>query len=205
MKNHIISSIISICIKPRATIQKIVDKNPEDSVILLACLAGISNVLLRANDRGMGDTMELFDIILLSLILGPFSGVISLYVGSYLIHWTGKWIGGTSSLQNIRAAMAWASIPMVLTLLLLIPEIIVFGEEMYTTQTPIMDSSTSLLYAFVIFGVGVIYGILGIWSFILYLHCLGQVQGFSLLKTFGNILLAGLVIYIPIVLLLLVI
>ena len=196
MKNHIISSIISICIKPRATIQKIVDKNPEDSVILLACLAGISNVLLRANDRGMGDTMELFDIILLSLILGPFSGVISLYVASYLIHWTGKWIGGTSSLQNIRAAMAWASIPVVLTLLLLIPEVILFGEEMYTTQTPIMDSSTSLLYAFVIFSV--IYFILGIWSFILYLHCLGQVQGFSSLKMFGNILLAGLVIIIPI-------
>ena len=203
MKNHIISSIISICIKPRATIQKIVDKNPKDSVILLACLAGISSVLGRASLRGMGDTMELFDIILLSLILGPFSGVISLYVGSYLIHWTGKWIGGTSSLQNIRAAMAWASIPMVLTLLLLIPEIIVFGEEMYTTQTPIVDSSTLLLYAFVIFSV--IYLILGIWSFILYLHCLGQVQGFSLLKMFGNILLAGLVIIIPIVLLFLVI
>ena len=196
MKNHIISSIISICIKPRATIQKIVDKNPEDSVILLACLAGISNVLLRANDRGMGDTMELFDIILLSLILGPFSGVISLYVGSYLIHWTGKWIGGTSSLQNIRAAMAWASMPTVISLLLLIPEVILFGEEMYTTQTPIVDSSTLLLYAFVIFSV--IYLILGIWSFILYLHCLGQVQGFSLLKMFGNILLAGLVIIIPI-------
>jgi len=203
MKNHIISSIISICIKPRATIQKIVDKNPKDSVILLACLAGISSVLGRASLRGMGDTMELFDIILLSLILGPFSGVISLYVGSYLIHWTGKWIGGTSSLQNIRAAMAWASMPTVISLLLLIPEVILFGEEMYTTQTPIVDSSTLLLYAFVIFSV--IYLILGIWSFILYLHCLGQVQGFSLLKMFGNILLAGLVIIIPIVLLFLVI
>jgi len=203
MKNHIISSIISICIKPRATIQKIVDKNPKDSVILLACLAGISSVLGRASLRGMGDTMELFDIILLSLILGPFSGVISLYVGSYLIHWTGKWIGGTSSLQNIRAAMAWASMPTVISLLLLIPEVILFGEEMYTTQTPIVDSSTLLLYAFVIFSV--IYLILGIWSFILYLHCLGQVQGFSLLKMFGNILLAGLLIIIPIVLLFLVI
>jgi len=196
MKNYIINSIISIFIKPRATIQQIVDKNPEDSVMLLACLAGISNVLNRAAIRSTGDTMELFEILFFALILGPFVGVISLYSVSFFIHWTGKWIGGTSSLENIRAAMAWASIPVVISVSLLIPQVILFGEELFTTETPILDTSQLLYNTLMIFFVIDI--ILAIWSFVLYLNCIGQVQGFSSLKMFGNLLLAGLAIIIPI-------
>ena len=40
-----------------------------------------------------------------------------------------------------------------------------------------------------------------IWAFITGLHCLGEAQGFSAWRAFGNILLAAAIVMVPIVLL----
>ena len=201
INDQILNPWVSIWTKPRATIQQIVDTDPENSITLLVCMGGFAGVLARATGRGLGDTMELPAIFILAAVLGPFAGVISLYIGSALISWTGKWIGGIASSQNIRAAMAWSSVPIILSLVLWIPELILFGEELFTTETPIIDASLSLTITIMIFWM--IELIIGIWAIVIYLKCLGQVQGFSAWKALANAFLSGLVALIPLVIIVL--
>ncbi|WP_129599823.1 Yip1 family protein [Anaerophilus nitritogenes] len=193
---------LSIWTKPRKTIRYIINNNPRQYVIVLSILNGIFGSLNNASSRNSGDDMSIFAIFAFSIIAGGLGGLISLYVSGALINWTGKWIGGIGSKENIRAAIAWGCAPFVLSSILWIPELILFGNEMFTSLTPNLDSSPTLSILLIIFGVIEI--IIAIWSFVVGLKCVGEVQGFSAWRALGNCLLAGLFIIIPIAIIILI-
>lgn len=201
IKKQTINPWVTMWTKPRATIQQIVDTNPERLVLVLAAIAGFSKALDRASMRSMGDKLEWPIIFLIAAIAGPIGGIISLYIGSALIRWTGNWIGGKSTSENIRAAIAWSSVPTIWALVLWIPELVLFGQELFTTETPNIDANVSL--ALVLFGFAAIEITIGVWAFIVLLKCLGQVQGFSAWKALGNLILSVLVFFVPIVIIVL--
>jgi hypothetical protein len=78
-------------------------------------------------------------------------------------------------------------------------ELALFGQELFTTETPIIDATP--LLAFLFLGFGIIGLSIGIWTIVIFLKCLGQVQGFSAWKALWNTLLALLVVIIPVVVL----
>lgn len=191
----------SIWAKPRATIQQVVDMDPERFVLILAAVSGISQTLDRAVMKSSGDRMEFPVILGVAVILGSLIGIVSLYIAGVLIRWTGKWMGGRGTMQHIRAALAWPNVLVIWTLVLWIPEVVLFGDELFTTETPKMDASSSLLYLY--FGFVAIEVIISVWFTIVLLKCLGQVQGFSAWKSLGNLLLALLAFVIPFVIIIL--
>ena len=196
IEEQILNPWVSMWTKPRATIQQIVDTNPQRLVLLLAAAAGFGQALDRASINSIGDRLDWPIIFIVAAVGGPIAGVIGLYIGGALIHWTGTWIGGKTSAENIRAAIAWSSVPMLWALLLWIPELALFGQELFTAETPVIDADTTLNSAFLAFGAVEV--TIGMWTLIVYLKCLGQVQGFSAWKALGNSILAGLVIIVPI-------
>ena len=185
-KDSTLNPWISIWTKPKLTIAQIVKSDPEKMVPLLAMLAGITQVLSRASSRSSGDQIELAYILLLAGIMGPISGVISLFLVSALISWTGKWIGGAAPQVNIRAAYAWSGIPSICMLVLWLPELILFGQELFTSETLHLDANAFLSYVYM--GFGVVEIVLFVWGFILFLACLSQVQGYSVWKALLNVL-----------------
>ena len=196
IEEQLLNPWVSMWTKPRATIQQIVDTNPQRLVLLLAAAAGFGQALDRASINSIGDRVDWPVIFIVAAVGGPIAGLIGLYIGGALIHWTGTWIGGKTSAENIRAAIAWSSVPMLWALLLWIPELALFGQELFTAETPVIDADTTLNSAFLAFGAVEV--TIGIWTLIVYLKCLGQVQGFSAWKALGNSILAGLVIIVPI-------
>lgn len=194
---------LSIWLHPRKTIRYIVESDVKQYVILLAVLSGISESLARASEKSLGDKISITTILALSLIGGAVGGIITLYVSGALLKWTGKWLGGKGTGEEIRAAVAWGSVPEVVALFLTILEIFVFGKEMFTQNTPNIDSSMFLAVVLLIFGMLEL--VLAIWCIFTYLKCLGEVQGFSAWKALGNTILAGLVILVPIVVLALIV
>jgi len=198
INKQVLNPWVSMWTKPRATIQQIVDTNPEYLVLLLAAISGFSESLNRASTKSMGDKLEWPMIFLIAAIVGPLGGIIGLYIGSVLIRWTGGWIGGQASSQHIRAALAWSSVPAVWLLIIWIPELALFGQEMFTTEMPIVDASLSL--TFILLGFSVIEIVISVWIIVVLLKCIGQVQGFSAWKALGNLFLSGLVIIVPIAL-----
>jgi hypothetical protein len=187
---------VSIWTRPRATIQQIVDANPEHLVIMLAAISGLIRAANQFRAGGLGDPSEWLTKILIAAMVAPIIGIIMLFIGGGLIRWTGSWIGGNASSQNIRAAMAWSSVPMIWGLILWIPGLALFGQDFFATETPTVAANP--LLAFIRIGFSMIEITIGLWAVVVFLKCLGQVQGFSAWKALGNMLLAGFFITIPI-------
>ena len=185
----------SMWLHPRRTIRRIVETNPDRLVLLLAAVGGIVEALINASSDSKGENMSLQAILLTSLIGGPLMGVIGLWLGGALLRWTGGWIGGQADSRRIRATLAWANVPLVWSLLLWIPALLLFGAELFAAATPILDASTMLSGLYMVFSFGI--GIVSIWAFVVFLHALGEVQGFSAWKALGNSILAGLVVLVP--------
>jgi hypothetical protein len=187
----------SIWMQPRATIQQIVETDPRRLVLVLAALGGFSTVLDRASMRSLGDKLDWPVLLLLAVVVGPIAGIVTLYIGGVLLRWTGSWIGGQGSAQHIRAAMAWSTVPEIWGLLLWIPAFAVFGQELFTSTMPSVEANPSL--NIVLLGFAAISLVIGIWQFVVFLKCLGQVQGFSAWKALGNSIMASMVVLLPIV------
>ncbi len=120
-------------------------------VLVLAAIAGFSQTLDRAASRGGGDVLGWPIIFLMALVAGPVGGILALYLGGFLFRWTGEWIGGRGSSRNIRAAIAWSSVPVVWTLPVWIPELALFGQELFTTEAPRTLASPALTILSLVF------------------------------------------------------
>jgi hypothetical protein len=191
-----LSPFLSIWIKPRETIRKIVDTAPTKYVTVLAMLAGIGQALDRVSSRNRGDSLPLIAILGICFIFGPIGGIISMYIGGALYRWSGSWLGGQASSEEVRAAIAWSSVPTIFILPLWIPKLLLFDEEMFTKATPKLDANPFL--AIIFLGFVAIEVIVGIWAFVVLMKSLGEVQKFSAWKALGSVILGTLVILVPI-------
>ena len=188
---------LSIWTRPRDTIQRIVETDPEKHLVELAALAGVVQSLGEASNRNLGDGFGLVTILALALIAGSIGGVIGVYLSAMLLRFTGKWIGGNASAANLRAAIAWGYVPIIAAGVLWIPLMLLLGREAFASQTPHMDQSTGLAVAVLV--ISVLFVVAAVWTTVVMLKAIGQVQGFSAWKALGNSLLAGLVIAVPII------
>ena len=189
---------ISMWTNPRRTIREIVDVDPKRNVLVLASVAGIGEALNDAAQQSSGDVFSFLSLLLILVVVGAIGGIFSLYISAALLSWTGNWIGGYGDSSEIRAAIAWSGITDIWMMALWIPRLVLFGDEMFRSETPRMDASLYLTTAFWI--MTAIQIILGVWSMVVYCKCLGEVQGFSAWKALGNTLLPFFVILGPILL-----
>lgn len=196
-QTNMVSPFLSIWTRPRETIRKIVETDPKKYVLVLAMLAGVSQVLDRLSTRNYGDSLPVLAILAVGLVLGPIAGVISLYFGGALYRWSGSLLGGQASSEEVRAAIAWSSVPTIFTLPLWIPQLLIFGNELFTRETPKINASPIL--SVVLLGFGFIEIVMGIWGFIVLLKCLGEVNKFSAWKALGSVIIVLLIVLIPII------
>jgi hypothetical protein len=174
--------------------------DPTRHVALLAMVAGVGRALSNASDRSLGDQLGLPAVLMLALVLGPVGGLLGLYLASALLRWTGSWLGGQASSEQVRAAYAWSSVPAIWLLPLWIAKLVIFGRQLF------MDADFASETHWAIFGLfTLIELVVGIWATVVLLKCLGEVQGFSAWKALGSVLLAFLVVFVPIVLLIMLI
>jgi hypothetical protein len=187
---------LSMWVRPRATIRQVLDTNPDSQIILLAVLSGIITTFGRAAGRSLGDQLPFPAVIVVCLALGSVGGVIGLYVGAAVLAWMGRMLGGRGQARDVRAALAWAAIPTIWGGILLVPELILFREELFTTETPRLSATPLLTALLLIFGV--IEVVIGIWSFVVFLKSLGEAHGFSAWRALGTATLSTLLVAAPV-------
>lgn len=188
---------LSIWVRPRGTIRKIVDTNPERNVLLLAILSGIIRALDNATDEGFGDDLSLFTIMIIVLIMGSLGGFITLYVGGAVFRWSGSLFGGVAPSEHVRAAIAWSSVPNVILLIIYIPIIIIFGADWFSTSPTFMERS-ELLTVLLAGGLVFVSVALVLWQAFLFVKCLAEVHQFSAWKSLGASVVGILAIFVPI-------
>jgi hypothetical protein len=198
-----VNPFFSIWTQPRATIQYIVERNYEYHVLVLTVLYGIVSALEKAVTKNLGERSDLPLIVMVCLFVGPISALISLFLGSILIRWVGSWIGGKASLAHIRAAIAWSGLPVVCTIVVFVIELILFGKELFMEEIPSISDSIPLLVTFVI--LSLVQVVAALWSFVLLIVTLAQVQSFTALKAFANLAIAAALVILSILIVALVI
>jgi hypothetical protein len=191
------SPFVGMWLSPRDTVRSILQRDPTYLVIPLAAIGGVFQALARASDRSAGDLLSLPIILALVIPLGAIGGLIGLYFGGAMLHFTGKWIGGTGTPQDIRASIAWGTIPALWGGLLWIPIILLTGRAAFVSDME--NSGASAMMLLIAGGCLLVQAGAYFWSVFTGLHSLGEAQGFSAWKALGNGMLAGLVIIVPIV------
>lgn len=198
----------AIWLRPKATIRRIVATNVRHHVFLLAMLAGVAGALSRRTLFASQDGADAILALILSLVLGPIGGIFSLFLGGALLSWSSRLIGGVSVTPVVRAALAWSYVPLIFGQLLVIPEMILFGREIFSTNKPQFHAKIASDPQFATFAVSAIYFLAGLsllflfWAIMLLLHTLAEVQQFSVWKALLAVVIALLVVATPLTLLL---
>ena len=175
---------------PRDAFKFITDYKYDKHVTLLLCLAGIVRAFDRAASKNLGDSFSLLGLIAFCVIIGGLFGWITYYIYASLISWTGKWLEGTANTQSILRTLAYAMFPSVFILILLIPQIAIYEIGMFQSDYDI--SNSGLINNIVYYGLLLCSVALGIWSFVLSIIGISEVQKFSIWKALLNLLLPAL-------------
>ncbi|GEM_PF-264131 len=153
--------------QPRQTIRQIVDENPRRLVLLLTMAVGAAAFIIvggleRLENAGV---LEWIVASVTAVVLAP---VGLLYLGGWFCRWTGSWFGGQATNAEVRAALAWSSVPT----LFLFPLWLVL-------VAPIQGVDPKPLPVLIFIGVKIV---INFWNFVLFCRMLGEVHRFSAWK-----------------------
>lgn len=187
-----IISFFTIWTEPRATIRRIVDSDPARHVIALAAAGaalGALNAQWSMAMSGAASLSALWPIgVAFQTALAAALGVVALYIGGAIMRWAGGVLGGTATWAEVRAAIAWGSIPGIAASVLSLFALLTFGAstmpKIGASGVPDLTSGSP--------GLEVAQVVLAIWGGIVWLKCLGEVHRFSAWRALGATLIPGL-------------
>jgi hypothetical protein len=182
----------SIWTHPRETIRQIVKENPKRSLFYLAAIYGFAALLSTFQSLALGSHISAMAIFLIALIFSPLWGYIVFSVWSWVVMWTGKWLKGKGDFQKIRAAYAWSCVPLIGSGIVWILLILLFGASLFLN--PPVDQFLPRAGALLLMGLLLAKVVFSIWSLVIYLNALSEVQGFSILRAIGNVIIAGILV-----------
>lgn len=123
---------------PRRAFRQIVLARHKNYVLLLSSLLGVCVVFAFVWFRSLGAYFpNLFALLGLGLVAGPPVGIVFVLVASYLLQILARPLGGRGTARNMFSVIAYASIPVILTLGLVFPvEMAVFGQDFFGRNPP---------------------------------------------------------------------
>jgi hypothetical protein len=185
---------------PRGTIRQIVEVNPNHSLILLAVFGGLGNALNYCSSFGLGSEMELSEIFALCILIGPLSGFLSIFMWSWLLGFSTRFLGGIASKQELRAGVAWSWAPIVYLLPLWGVKYILFQDELFRLEKPYMEAHAFLSGINGLFGM--VDFLVAIASLFILFNVIAEVAGLSIWKSIGAFAVVMLALSVPAFLLL---
>jgi hypothetical protein len=178
---------LTIWTRPRATMRAIMSSNPAYRVLPLAIAGGMLETLQFESMLFVGDQLSVPAIVLIAIILGPPVGLALLYVGAWLVAMTCRLLRGQANSREVRAALAWSSVPLLATGPIWILRLALLGRELFTVEKPSLMSSPGMAYFLIATFIPEL--ILQVWWLVVTVKALGEVQRFSAWKALTSMLL----------------
>jgi hypothetical protein len=110
-------------------------------------------------------------------------------MGAFLFEWSGRALGGAGTSQTVRAAVAWSEVPQICLAIVFLA--ILLGTGVWQAIVPSMPDPNGASAAGQFTLTRGVEAIISIWSFVVFLHCLGQVHRFSAWRALGAVLMPG--------------
>jgi hypothetical protein len=189
---------IKIWTSPRAVFRFINFYKYQKHVTLLLILAGIARTFNRTLMKNAGDNLSIWGIILFSIIIGALFGWIIYYIYAALISCTGKWLNAKGSTNAILIVLSYALIPSIVAMLFLLPQLVLYGNEVFKLNENSSDGG--ITKNIIVNGSFFLEAVLGIWTLVLCVIGIAEVQKLSIMKSILNLFLPAIVFLIPIML-----
>lgn len=180
--------------KPKQTIASIIQEDEKKGFLILSFLYGFAQSFYFAQYFSLGMVYEFWMNILLAAIFAVPVGVVYFSVSTYVIYLVGKVVRGKGSYHQIRAANAWSNVTQIASLAFVLPLILYFKNAYFIAsffQNPFEGGALFLVFFYLISQL-----VLSIWTFILFVLSLAEVQKFSVWRALLNIALVVLFYFV---------
>ena len=169
--------------QPRSTISILKNSKETRHWDLIIIAYGIIEFFNKSQTKSVGEYITNFPILILTGIIGgALAGYFRVWLWSWLLHLTGKWIGGIATRQHLRTAFVWSSLPTLTLAVFWIPFLFIHGEAFFKKGYVILAPYLVLDYTF-----AAVAFVAVAWKFILLLKSISEVQGFSIWKALLNL------------------
>jgi len=149
---------------------------------LLAAAQGIGNFLALYRHEGAGAHSSVEEILAKSLAYGAVAGVVSVYLMAVIYRRLGTRAGGKSTTNQVIHVLAYGGVPMAASLAIWVLTALLAGEATFV-ETPRADLEAFL--ALLLHLQFISYVLLLIWSIVLQVMGLSEIQGLTTRKAFG--------------------
>ena len=185
---------LEIWTRPRATIRRIVNERPNRCLWALAGIYGFGSLINNAQSFGLGQSLDLWAICLIVVLLSFVWGYIFFSIWSGVVYWIGRLFKGKGTFQSVRAAYAWACVPLAVNIPLWILLIGVFGQDLFKLSFGSEEYSGALFV--VLFSALIVRLAMAVWSLVIYFNALAEVQSYSVLKAILNVVASAASLFI---------
>ncbi|MDQ0244736.1 hypothetical protein J2S09_002307 [Bacillus fengqiuensis] len=184
-------ALFSIWRRPSETMKGALGHHPTSFLILIAWLAGLSNLIDFAVSRNVGDRVAYSSILIIIFTVGPVFGLLQWIVSSYLYTLVGKWFGGTGEWREMRVAYGYANIPIAWGMILQIIQLFLFQDGFFQSS-PIYPSA---FYGIMMILFGLIDLVLMGWFLVILVKGVSIAHEYSWKKALGTIVISTLLIF----------
>ncbi|RRR65334.1 MAG: hypothetical protein EI684_23475 [Candidatus Viridilinea halotolerans] len=158
---------LALWLQPRRAMRSAIALRSTGETWLLAALAGVSGYLAAMAWGDLGATLGPREVLAVAVIVGPLLGMILLQLVGVLLR-TGGWLlGGRAAAGRVRAALAWATTPLIFGLPLWVLQLLIWPEA--TFQQP-----TNFVEQVAISGANVVH--VGLWLWVAWLSLVGLAE-----------------------------
>jgi len=171
---------------PKNTLLEIVNFNPKYKFTVLCFIYGLVWCFSLAQTLSLGHYYGVEIITILSLLIAVPIGYIFMNISSSFFWLAGKIFGGKGDFMNIRAAVAWANVPTILTILGWFYSIFAYGPLTFIQKVTPAEIGMPFLNVFF-----VIQFVAGIWSLVILIAGIAQVQSFSNWRSLGSVIIVS--------------
>jgi len=183
---------LSIWTQPRATIAQIVKGNPNRSLWLLAWMYGFVSLLNFFQSMTLGNSMGAVGIFITAILLAPIYGYLSFSIWSWFVTWVGALFRGQGRFKAIRCAYAWSCVPIFVNIPLWLLMVLLFGPQLFLN---VPDAHFLIGWkVLALFVISLMKVVIAVWSLVIYINALAEVQQYSAIRAIFNIIVAAVIL-----------
>jgi len=184
----ILSLGAALCFNPCGVIGRVLSTVPYRATLILAGIIGMVEAGGAMLPEHAGGAIGALLILLAVLVVAPVLGILFVYFRAALLHIAGRLLKGRASPSELRVALAWSEIPLLMGVVLALLQI---AAERFAGSAPPYTTDPGLPVVLSRAGFGLLKAALGIWALSLLMHTVAELQGFSLYRSLANIVLAA--------------
>jgi hypothetical protein len=182
----------TIWLQPRHTIRFILKHCPDKYLWGLLVLGGIAGSLGNLAENGLLMNLTGFVAFIATVALGGIFGPLFNLIFAGLIRMTGRWIKGQADFSQILIVVAWSLVPSIASMVFFLARWVYFGNDIFLGNTDL----SSIFNDFFITFTSLADLALSVWSLVILIVGLSEVQHFGIGRAILNLILVFVFIVI---------